>query len=96
MLVVVPPVGPVTVVVSDVVSVTSGLFVVAGRVVEPVIVENEVVLLELVVVWNDVTVAEDVVLVVGVVTVTMTWFTCCPTGVAVTWKQRVWRMNASN
>jgi hypothetical protein len=72
MLVVVPAVGPVTVVVIDVVPVTSGLSVFAGRVVEPVVVENEVVLLELVVVWNDVTVAEDVVLVVGVVTVTIT------------------------
>jgi hypothetical protein len=58
--------------------------------VEPVGVEKvEIVPVELVVVLDDVTVVEDVVLVVSVVTVTMTWFTCWPTGVPVTWKPRV-------
>lgn len=73
------------VLVVNVVPVTNGPFVTADNVVEPVMVENvEVVLTEVVVLWNDVTVAIDVVPVVGVVTVTMTWFTCWPTGVAVT------------
>jgi len=43
-----------------------------------------VVLVEFVDATNPVTVVEVVVLVVGVVTVTITWFTCWPTGVDVT------------
>jgi hypothetical protein len=34
--------------------------------------------------------------VVAEVAVTIIWFTCWPTGVAVTWNRKVWRMKASN
>ena len=43
-----------------------------------------VVPIELVDVTNSVAIVEAVTLVVGVVTVTITWFTCWPTGVDVT------------
>ena len=65
--------GPVTVLVVDVVPVTNGLFVVADRVVEPVTVENvEVVLVELVVAVTPVNEAKVVVVVNGPVNVTTT------------------------
>ena len=61
----VPAAGPVTVLVTEVVPVTTGAFVVAGRVVEPVTVENvEVVLVELVVAVLLVDETTDVVVVV--------------------------------
>ena len=69
----VPAVGPVTVLVVDVVPVTNGAFVVANRVVEPVAVENvAVVLVELVVAVTLVNEAKVVVVVNGAVTVTTT------------------------
>ena len=62
----VPAVGPVTVLVVDVVPVTTGAFVVANRVVEPVAVENvEVVLVELVDAVTLVNEAKVMVVVVG-------------------------------
>ena len=62
----VPAAGPVTVLVVDVVPVTTGAFVVANRVVEPVTVENvEVVLAELVVAEMLVNEAKAVVVVFG-------------------------------
>jgi hypothetical protein len=58
-------------------------------VVPSLFVENVVLrLVELVVLLVDVTVVKYVVLVAGIVgpvTVTITWFTCWATGVAVTW-----------
>ena len=67
----IPAAGPVTVLVTDVVPVTTGLFVIADKVVEPVTVENvEVVLVELVEEALLVDEANTVVDVIGVVTVT--------------------------
>jgi hypothetical protein len=73
-VVLVPATEPVVVVVVDVVFITFGLCVVAGSALVTVVVDLtlEVVLVELVVVVNDMTVAGEVVVTVGVVTVTMT------------------------
>jgi hypothetical protein len=86
------PVGELLVVtLVEVVPVTTGLCVevtVTGGAVVVVLVDelDDAVAVE---VWSRVWVEENVAVVVGVVTVTMTCFTCWPTGVAVTWKPRV-------
>jgi hypothetical protein len=68
------------------VPVTIGLCVLVGSVLVLIVVERvEVVLIVVVVVTKYVVLVEEVLLiVVGVVIVAMTWFTCAPTGVAVT------------
>ena len=79
---------PVVVVVVMMVPVIRGLSVVGASVVATAVETELVVKLvvtELVWVLKDVFVVETVVVVVGVVVVTMTRFTCRPTGVATGW-----------
>ena len=73
------PVGELVVVtVVETVPVTTGLCVEVTVTATPVVVAlvDELDVVRVVVVWNRVWVEETVVAVVGVVTVTMTWFTC--------------------
>ena len=82
MVVLVPAIGPVVVVVVDIVPVILGLCVVPESVLVPTMLEKlEVTDEEVVVVEDVVTVVEEVLKIVGVVTVTTTLLTCWPTGV---------------
>jgi len=86
------PVGELVVVtVVETVPVTTGLCVevtVTGGAVIVVLVD-ELDDTVAVVVWSTVWVEGETVVIVGVVTVTTIWFTCWPTGVAVTWNPNV-------
>jgi hypothetical protein len=85
-VVAVPASDPRVVVVVLIVPATTRFSVVAGSILVDIVVDLElaVVLVELVEVVDDFTVVNSVIVIVGVGTVIITRFTCCPTGVVVT------------